>query len=402
VETRDIQAGRAAARGSILSGYAGREETPDRYWLHIALFFATLAATMHAGGILVGRALAYEHWGGWWFVPDGLRFGLALLLFLGAHEFGHYLTARRQGVNVSLPYFIPLPFIGIGTLGAVIRIREPVPSLRVLFDIGIAGPLAGFVVALALLVFAFVNLPGPELVFDLPEHEALKEYVERYGAYPDEMPSQEGELVLVVGETLLYWFLAQFFSDVPPMYEMYHYPLLFAGWLGLFFTALNLLPVGQLDGGHILYALVGQKWHRRLARSFVLLLLASGTIGFVTELAPSFGDFHPSLGELSWFILAAILFFYLSRVFNGDLRLITPALGGLVVVGLAALYIIPALQSIGYTGWFIWCLLIVFLIRIEHPPVLHEEPLTRGRKILAVVSMVIFVLCFSFRPLYIM
>lgn len=391
-----------AARKSVLSSYNGHGEKPDRYWLHILLFFATLAATTHAGGILVGRALAYETWGAWWFVPDGLIFAAGLLLFLGTHEFGHYLTARRHGVNVSLPYFIPLPFIGIGTLGAVIRIREPVPSLRVLFDIGVAGPLAGFVVAFSILVFAFATLPGPEAVFDLPGHDALKEYVEQHGAFPDDMPAEEGELVLMVGETLLYWLLSQFFPDVPPMWEMYHYPLLFAGWLGLFFTALNLLPVGQLDGGHILYALVGHKWHRRLARSFVVLLLASGTVGFVSELAPTFVDLHPSLGELSWFILAAILYFYLTRVFEGDLRMIAPTLGGLIVVGLLAQYVIPALQGIGYTGWFIWCLLIVFMIRIEHPPVLREEPLTTGRKVLAFVGMLIFVLCFSFRPLYIM
>jgi membrane-associated protease RseP (regulator of RpoE activity) len=390
------------ARKSILSSYGRQSEPKDRYWLHVLLFFATLAATMHAGGILVGRALAYEDWGAWWFVPDGLRFAIALLLFLGTHEFGHYFTARFHNVRVSLPYFIPLPFIGIGTLGAVIRIREPVPSLRVLFDIGVAGPLAGFVVALGVLLYAFATLPGPEMVFDLPGHDVLKDYVQQYGTFPDEMPIEDAELVLVVGETLLYWFLSQFFADVPPMYEMYHYPLLFAGWLGLFFTALNLLPVGQLDGGHILYALVGHKWHKRLARGFVILLLASGAIGFVTELAPGLGDLHPSLGELSWFLLAAILFFYLSRVYNGDLGLIAPTLGGIIVVSLLALYALPGLQSVGYTGWFIWCLLIVFMIRIEHPPVLRAEPLTKGRKILGVVSIIIFVLCFSFRPLYIM
>ena len=94
-------------------------------------------------------------------------------------------------------------------------------------------------------------------------------------------PEVEG-FRLIVGNTVLYWGLSQLFANVPPMYEMYHHPMLFAGWLGLFFTALNLLPVGQLDGGHILYALVGPKWHARLARGFMVLMMISMGIGVVS------------------------------------------------------------------------------------------------------------------------
>lgn len=377
------------------------KEPKDRYWLHALLFVITLASTVHAGGYLVGRVLAYEDLGAWWFVPDGLRFAFSLLLFLGVHEFGHYIAAQRRGVATSLPYFIPLPFMGIGTLGAVIRIREPVPSLRVLFDIGAAGPIAGFIVALSVLIIAFATLPGPEIVFDLPGHDAMKQHVEQFGAFPEEMPAGEGEMTLVVGQTLLYWLLSSFFADVPPMYELYHYPFLFAGWLGLFFTALNLLPVGQLDGGHILYALVGRKWHAILARSFVTLLLISGAIGFMQEIQPALSELHPSMGDLSWFILAAILYFYFTRVFDGRYSGIIPALVVTLVATLLSVYVLPAMQAIGYSGWFIWCLLIVFLIRIEHPPVLYEQPLTPRRRALAIASIIIFVLCFSFRPLYI-
>lgn len=390
------------AEESILSSYDRRREPRDRYWLHALLFLATLATTIHAGGLLIGKVVAHQDLGAWWFVPDGLRFALSLLLFLGVHEFGHYLAARRHGVSTSLPYFIPLPYFGIGTLGAVIRIREPVPSLRVLFDIGAAGPLAGFVVALTVLLFAFATLPSPELVVDgLLHHDDLKQHVEQYGEFPEEMPQAEGDVVLVVGNTLLYWFLGQFFSDVPPMYEMYHYPFLFAGWLGLFFTALNLLPVGQLDGGHILYALLGRKWHRRIARTFVSLLLISASVGFAVEIRPALIEAYPVAGELSWFILAAILYFYYGRVFNGDTKSVAAAITVSLVLSIVALYVFAPLQAIAYTGWFIWCLLIIFLIRIDHPPVMREQPLTPRRRLLAVASIIIFILCFSLRPLYI-
>ncbi len=377
-------------------------QPPDRYWLHALLFLITLATTVHAGGILVGRVLAYESLGPWWFVPDGLRFGVSLLLFLSVHEFGHYFAARSHGVNVSLPYYIPLPFVGIGTLGAVIRIRQPVPSLRVLFDIGAAGPLAGFVAALGLLIVAFATLPSPEMVFDLPGHEVLKQHVEQHGTFPDVRPDSDGEITLVVGRTLLYVILSQFVADAPPMYELYHYPLLFAGWLGLFFTALNLLPVGQLDGGHILYALVGPKWHGRLARMFVSLLLVSGAIGFSAESGPMLESIHPVVAELSWFVLAGILYFFYLRVFDRSLPAVIGVLVLTMVLAVLSQTVVPLLNEIGYSAWFIWTLLIVTLIKIDHPPTQVEQPLTPGRKTLAILCIIIFVLCFSFRPLYIL
>lgn len=390
------------ARYEASTARAGAGQPRDRYWLHALLFLITLATTVHAGGILVGRVLAYEDLGAWWFVPDGLRFAVSLLLFLSVHEFGHYFAARAHGVDVSLPYYIPLPFVGIGTLGAVIRIRQPVPSLKVLFDIGAAGPLAGFVAALGLLIFAFATLPPPEMVFDLPGHEALKQHVEQFGTYPDVRPESEGEITLVVGRTLLYVILSQFVADAPPMYELYHYPLLFAGWLGLFFTALNLLPVGQLDGGHILYALFGRKWHGRLARMFVTLLLVSGAIGFAAESGPMLESIHPIVAELSWFVLAGILYFFYLRVYDRSLPIVVGVLGITMILAVLSQTLLPLLQEIGYSAWFIWTLLIVSLIKIDHPPTQIERPLTPGRKALAILCILIFVLCFSFRPLYIL
>ncbi|QXD17148.1 site-2 protease family protein [Rhodocaloribacter litoris] len=389
--------------------FAGRREAPkrkhrDRYWLHLLLFLLTLAATVQAGGTWAGRVLVYEQAGLGAFLLDGLRFAVALLLFLTVHEFGHYVAARRHGVDTSLPYYIPAPFIGIGTFGAVIRIREPIPSTRKLFDIGAAGPLAGFVVALGVLFYALATLPPPAYVFDLGGHEVLKDYVRQHGTFPEEMlpadPGTEG-LRLVVGQTPLFWLLARLFPEVPPMYELYHYPVLFAGWLGLFFTALNLLPVGQLDGGHILYALVGPVWHRRLAHGFFMLLLVSGAIGFMDTDDVLLAAIHEWGGPvLAWLLLSAILFLYLNRVFEGDHRIIAPVLFGIMLLVAASQWVGPAMQRFGYSGWLVFSLLLVFLVRVEHPPVLQPEPLTPGRRWLGYLCILIFFLCFSLRPLY--
>jgi membrane-associated protease RseP (regulator of RpoE activity) len=390
-------------RDSVLSDYRPPVEVRDRVWLHILLFVLTLASTVYSGGVIAGRLFRYSDLGAWWFVPDGLLFGLSLLLFLTVHEFGHFFAARFHGVRTSLPYYIPAPLIGFGTLGAVIRIREPIPTIRKLFDIGAAGPVAGFVVAVALLLYALATLPPPTYLFDLPGHEAIKLHIQQHGEFPEGMvgaaPGQEG-MTLVVGQTLLYWFATQFFENVPPMYEIYHYPVLFAAWLGLFFTALNLLPVGQLDGGHILYALVGPRWHALLARIFVVLLLTSGAIGFASDAILGLQTYGGIAGGLSWFILAGILYLYLNRVFERNLRLIAPVLLGMIGVTALALLVGEPLTRVGYSGWLIFGLLIVFLIRVDHPPVMRREPLTPGRRVLAIAGILMFVLCFSVRPLY--
>ena len=385
----------------------------DRYWLHVLLFVLTLATTVFAGAEMASRYVAYMaaptlfHIGpvpiSVPFLLDGLRFGGSLLLFLTVHEFGHYFAARLHGVAVSLPYYIPFPFNGIGTFGAVIRIREQVPSMRKLFDIGAAGPLAGFVVAFVVLLVGLLTLPDFGYLDTLPGHEALKAWVGENGSFPDAplAGDQSGEiLTLTIGTTPLYWLMSQFFSEVPPMWEMYHYPILFAGWLGLFFTALNLLPVGQLDGGHILYALVGPSRHRLIARSFVLLLLWSGGIGFIDEIGPFMESMSMPAGEASWLALTTIFFLYSLRIFEGRYRQIVPAVLGLAVATAVGLRIPFIVEVFGYSGWLVWCLLIILLIRVEHPPVVVMEELTPRRKALAVLSLLIFALCFSFKPLY--
>jgi Zn-dependent protease len=386
----------------------------DRYWLHITLFLLTLATTTWSGAEMAGRFLLYEAASPWFsvgsivvsapFIIDGLLFSCSLLLFLTVHEFGHYFAARRHHVSTSLPFFIPFPFNGIGTFGAVIRIRQQIPSMRKLFDIGAAGPLAGFVIALLVLLVGFWTLPGPEYIESMPGHDNLKEYIVDNGSFPSEIileNTEEGNITLFIGVTPLYWILSQFFSDVPPMWEMYHYPILFAGWLGLFFTALNLLPVGQLDGGHILYALIGPKWHSIVARGFVMILLFSGGLGFISEMKPVFYSWDPLLGDLSWVILASMLYFYLHKIFEGNLEWMVPSLL-LLVAGIAASSTSSwMVKHIGYSGWLVWSLLIILLIKVDHPPVAYMEPLTPKRRILAFVGLLIFALCFSIKPLYI-
>jgi Zn-dependent protease len=377
--------------------------------LHLLLFALTLVSTIYAGGMWVNRVLYYEANGemlsvlgvavnSLWLV-DGLRYAIPLLGFLTVHEFGHYFAARYHRINTSLPYYIPFPYNGIGNFGAVIRIREPIPSTRTLFDVGAAGPLAGFVVALGVLLFGFATLPPPEYLLDLPGHEAIKEHIRQTGTFPEVPPTPDpNSMIIVVGQTPLYWLLSQFFAHVPPMYEMYHYPVLFAGWLGLFFTALNLLPVGQLDGGHVLYALFGHTWHARLARTFVLVLLLSGGIGFMQDPQDMMYEQSTWLGHASWGILAAIFYGYLRRIFTASRARMT-ALTGLVGGVALAEFLGGPLAGIGYTGWLVWTLLIIFLIRVEHPPVVHRQTLTPRRRMLGYAAIAIFVLCFSIRPL---
>lgn len=402
----------------VFTAYRPLRQPKDRYVLHLVLFLLTLLSVVWAGGQFVGRFVAYQNTHLWFtlgsgentlpittgLILDGLRYGLALLLFLTVHEFGHYFAAKVDGVSTSLPYYIPIPIFFVGTGGAVIRIREPIPSTRKLFDIGSAGPVAGFVIAVGVLLFALFTLPPPQYVFGLGEHALLKEYVHAHGRFPDTMPpvnGAEGGIEIVIGQTLLYWFVSHFFANVPPMYEIYHYPVLFAAWLGLFFTALNLLPVGQLDGGHIIYALFGKTWHRRLARAFMVFILTSGAIGFLDEAVPGLYAASPWLGRLSWFILAGILYFYLVRTFDGDNRLIAPVLLGIMLVTALARWIGPTAMQFGYLGWLIFGLLLVVLVRVDHPPVLYTEPLTPGRRALGYLCILIFILCFSIRPFYI-
>ncbi len=161
-------------------------------------------------------------------------YAFSVLLILGTHEMGHYLTCRKYDVNATFPYFIPgIP--PLGTFGAFIKIKSPLPTRKVVFDIGIAGPLAGFILAVPITLVGMIHSP---VLTTLPEGEATISYGE--------------PLLMKLFEMILY-------PDMGTQADIFLHPMAFAGWVGLFATGLNLLPVGQLDGGHIIYAVFGEK-----------------------------------------------------------------------------------------------------------------------------------------------
>ena len=378
--------------------------------IHILLFVLTFFSLTLSGAengtgefLLMGNISNWEVW-----LSYGLQFAISFITFLTFHEFGHYLMAKKYGIKASLPYYIPAPFLNylfgfsIGTFGAVIRLKEPVPSTRKLFDVGVAGPLAGFVVALLVLWVGFLMLPPPSdlLRFEDAGHKALTDFIRANGHFP---ANHELHLsgALTLGNTLLFSFMASFFPNTPPMYELYHYPLLFAGWLGLFFTALNMLPVGQLDGGHVWYALVGEKWHGRIARLFTGVLVFISALGAINEIIEPLyqADFYQ--GILGLGIMIAVLGYLSYAMFKEAFKaaLFTTFITFAVLI-IAQFFPILAL-SWGNFGWFIWCLMIVFFIGLDHPPVQYPEPLDFKRKVLAILSIVIFILCFTPAPMYI-
>ena len=166
---------------------------------------------------------------------NGLWYSVSILAILGAHEFGHYYACRYYRVDASLPYFLPAPLPLTGTLGAFIRIRQIIPGKRELFDIGIAGPLAGFIVAIPVLLIGMWMSHVAQLPAD------TRGFVEL------------GEPLLFKAASWLFW------GTPPDGYSVNMHPMAFAAWFGLLATALNLFPIGQLDGGHISYAVLGRK-----------------------------------------------------------------------------------------------------------------------------------------------
>src|SRR5450755_3820796 len=248
--------------------YVVRPPSP-RYWLHILLFVATIFTTLVVGAKMefdfLHNAAPFVHGDetlplfpvGWALHEPsrlllGIPFSATLLLILMAHEMGHYLYCRYYGVYATLPFFIPAPTL-IGTLGAVIRIKSPIRSRQALFDIGIAGPIAGFVVAV------------PALFWGL--------------ALSKPIPPMAADSALNLGYPLIFSFvhrvLAPFTPHAVSLGNLYLHPVGIAAWVGMFATALNLLPGGQLDGGHIIYA-VAPRAHKRVTRSCIAALLPLG------------------------------------------------------------------------------------------------------------------------------
>jgi membrane-associated protease RseP (regulator of RpoE activity) len=285
-------------------------------WLHTALFVFTIVTTTMAGAnhylsFLIDftrpTRLPMSETA---LLVRGLWYSGTILAILGCHELGHYFACRYYDVDASLPFFLPVPSITItGTLGAFIRIREPIPSKRMLFDIGIAGPIAGFVIAVPTL---FIGLAMSKVVAVPPNFTGGFEL---------------GEPLLFKMASRLVW------GHIADNYTVNMHPMAFAAWFGLLATALNLFPIGQLDGGHISYAVLGRR------STYVTFLTLAG---------------------------AAVLAYF-------------------------------------YASWRVWISLIVFMLFMfgpRHPRVFDEAvPLNRGRVILALVALGMFILCFTPAPI---
>lgn len=241
-------------------------------------------------------------------LANGLLFTLTLLLILGAHEFGHYFACRHYKIRATLPFFLPAPpsITILGTFGAVIKIKEPIRTRRALFDIGIAGPLAGFALALPASVIGL-----------LMAKEAS--------------PLTPGKVQF--NDPPLFMLISKMFG-VPGVIDWN--PIYWAAWGTMLVTALNLFPVGQLDGGHVLYALFGRRIHKYVS---VLVVISTAAL--------------------------AVGAFLLHQ---------------------------PSVYSL-------WTLVLLFLLRVGHPPVFEDEPLGKARLILAVIAALVFILCFMPFPI---
>lgn len=401
---------------SLIAGggvMAKKRKKEHSIYFHILLFLLTFLSVSVMGTLFVGHTAS---------IPDqfnlfsaeglliyldmmwveGVLFAVLLLLFLGVHEFGHYFAARKHGIRVTLPYFIPMPLSPIGTLGAVIRIKERIYSTKRLFDIGASGPIAGFIVSIFLLIYGFSTLPGPEYMLNFGGHDNLHQYIEEHGQFPEEplIEAHNQQEVMILGNTLLFSFISSFFDNVPPMWELYHYPFLFAGWLGLFFTALNLMPVGQLDGGHILYSLLGYDRHIIAARCFFVVVMILAGLGAVPLLQHLFSIYELPAIFLSWVIWAIISLVLFEKAFNSDIKWALGAWTTVLTSNVFLLYAFePGLFS-GFTVWIFWAFFLVYFAKIEHPPMGYEKKLSFSRILLGWLCMIIFVLCISPTPIY--
>jgi membrane-associated protease RseP (regulator of RpoE activity) len=243
------------------------------------------------------------------FYLRGLWYSLTILLILGCHEMGHYIACLRYGVLATRPYFLPVPLPLTGTFGAFIRIKSRIPTKTALFDIGIAGPLAGFAVAVPALVIGLML----SRIDRLPQDQS--------------MLVELGEPVLFKLATWVIW------GAVPSGYSVNMHPMAFAAWFGLLATALNLFPIAQLDGGHISYAVLGRR---------------STTVT-------------------------------------------------MVMIGVAVLLCFRS------TSWIVWTVLLLVMIGLlgpHHPPTLDDQqPLDRGRVVMAALAMIILALCFTPVPI---
>lgn len=303
---------------------APREPQKPRLWLHFLLFGLTLASMQVTAMSFHGRAPGHS------FIGYAAYQAVSLLGILLVHELGHYVAARLHRVPASPPYFLPLPLVGLfGTLGAVITMNDRIRSRKALLDIGAAGPLAGMVVAIPVLY---------------------------YGLTLSEVTPRSTSGYIQEGQSILYWLMKRLvFGSLGPDQDVQLHPMALAGWGGLMLTMLNLLPWGQLDGGHIAYALFGEQQHRfaRWLRRGLLLVFAYNVVAYVV----------PALLKQS-----------------------SQTVGDAVATSV---------------NWLIWYGITGAMARFsgeEHPP-FEPAPLGRGRQVVAVLCLLLFVLLFLPTPM---
>lgn len=273
----------------------------SRPLVHLGLFLATVVTTLLAGTVILGGVPPGELWSDPGRIAVGVPFAAALLGILGIHEFGHYTLGRRHGMPVSLPYFIPVPPIPpflLGTLGAVIRLRGAIRDRRALFDMAVAGPLAGLVVAVPVYVLG-LRLSS---VVHLPPGRGEGAYVQFGDAV---LPKLIERLTL---------------GPLPPDFDILLHPVGVAAWFGFFVTALNLIPAGQLDGGHIVYALFGGR-HALISKLAVGALVAIGIVFW----------------SPNWLVWAVLIVGLMGFQHSPTMDDITPLDGGRRALGLFAL-----------------------------------------------------------------
>jgi len=258
------------------NAYVVAGNNKPNYKLHLLLFIITFWSTTIAGIRISGHAVNVPLLK-MMFNPDfilnphylskALPFSLTLMLILSMHEMGHYVASRIHKVEATLPYFVPAPTL-IGTFGAFIKMKSPIYDKRALLDIGAAGPIAGFI----------VSIPAVILGLHLSEISAA--------------PKMLGSSHIHIGSSMLIFILSKIFAQTPPQgFDLVIHPIGFAGWLGLFVTSLNLIPVGQLDGGHVAYAVLGRKYEK-MANMILVFLVVIGVFFW-----------------MGWFIWAIIIFF---------------------------------------------------------------------------------------------
>jgi membrane-associated protease RseP (regulator of RpoE activity) len=369
-----------------------------QYLIHIGLFIATVITTTLAGAewitgnyfLFSPKPLGFSDF------LNGLQYSLPFLLTLTFHEFGHYFAAKYYHIKVSLPFYFPIWFSGLtsfGTMGAFIRLKGRPLSRKQYFDIGIAGPLAGFVIALIVLWYGFTHLPAADYIYSIhPEYKALgPNFAEK--AYAN-LAGQ-----IQINDNILFWFFKNYVADpslMPNAFELMHYPFLMAGYLALFFTALNLIPIGQLDGGHILYGLIGKKNHGIVSPALLLIFAFYSGLGIF-----KFSDFQfLHLRDYLQKVFPLIIYIYFLKIcfskIHAESKLDWILALGLVILQLLTSYFFPNFN--GYSGFLPFIFLLGRFLGVYHPDVEFDEPLDFKRKILGWLTLVIFLLCFCPNP----